>query len=98
MNLYSRIRYRREILGMSQDELANRLGYKDRSTIAKIEAGINDITQSKIQAFAKALNTTTAWLMGWDESSESMHMTDDDVIIAFAYRMATEEEKAKIDI
>lgn len=68
MNLYSRIKMRREELGMSQDELAARLGYKDRSTIAKIEAGVNDITQSKIKSFADALNTTTAWLMGWEDT------------------------------
>jgi len=72
MNLYSRIKKRREELGMSQDELAVRLGYKDRSTIAKIEAGVNDITQSKIKSFADALETTTAWLMGWEDTAESI--------------------------
>jgi transcriptional regulator with XRE-family HTH domain len=52
---------------MSQDELASKLGYKSRSTIAKIESGENDITQSKIVEFAKALETTPAYLMGWDD-------------------------------
>ena len=66
MELYTRIRMRREELGLSQTELAHRLGYKDRSTIAKIEAGINDITQTKIAAFAKALQTTPGELMGWE--------------------------------
>lgn len=55
---------------MSQEELANKIGYKDRSTIAKIEAGINDITQSKVVAFANALETTPAWLMGWKDDPE----------------------------
>ena len=50
---------------MSQTELAELLGYSDRSAIAKIEKGINDITQSKIEAFAEALHTTPAYLMGW---------------------------------
>ncbi len=68
MTLYDRIRSRRIELQMSQDELANKLGYKSRSTIAKIESGENDITQSKIVEFAKALDTTPAYLMGWDES------------------------------
>jgi transcriptional regulator with XRE-family HTH domain len=67
MDLYSRIRSRRESLGMSQDDLASKMGYKDRSTIAKIEAGVNDITQSKIIAFATALQTTPAYLMGWTD-------------------------------
>ena len=58
MELYKRIKARREELGMSQEELATKLGYKSRSTINKIEMGKNDITQSKIIAFANALQTT----------------------------------------
>ncbi|WP_337485523.1 helix-turn-helix transcriptional regulator [Phascolarctobacterium succinatutens] len=64
MTLYDRIRARREELNMSQEELAKRLGYKSRSTIAKIESGENDITQSKIVAFAKALGLKPSYLMG----------------------------------
>ena len=70
MNIGYRIRKRREELGLSQEELANRLGYKSRSTINKIEAGVNDIVQSKIIAFAEALNTTPAYLMGWEENAD----------------------------
>lgn len=68
MRLYERIKSRREELGLSQEELAHRVGYKDRSSIAKIESGVNDITQSKIAIFAKALETTTLWLMGDTEA------------------------------
>ena len=67
MELYNRIKTLREGLGMSQAELAEKLGYSDRSTIAKIESGKNDIVQSKIRAFADALDTTTAYLMGWTD-------------------------------
>ena len=63
MELYKRIKARREELGMSQEELATKLGYKSRSTINKIEMGKNDITQSKIIAFANALQTTPSYLM-----------------------------------
>jgi len=66
MELSKRIRARREELNLSQDELAKLLGYKSRSTIAKIESGENDLSQTKIEAFAKALQTTTSYLMGWD--------------------------------
>ena len=64
MQLKDRIRQRREELGLSQDELAKRLGYKSRSSINKIELGKTDIAQSKIVAFANALNTTPGYLMG----------------------------------
>ena len=59
-----RIRQRREALGMSQEELAARMGYRSKSSITKIEKGINDIPQNKLEDFAAALETTTAWLLG----------------------------------
>ena len=68
MKFWDRIRVRREELNLSQDELAKRMGYKSRSTINKIELGINDVSQSKIVAFAKALDTTVGYLMGDDET------------------------------
>ena len=58
-----RIKKRREELNMTQDELAKILGYKSRSTINKIESGINDVSHSKIDALAKALKTTPAFLL-----------------------------------
>lgn len=70
MNLGKNIRNRREQLGLSQIDLAKMLGYKDRSTIAKIESGVNDITQSKVFAIANALETTPAALMGLDSNPQ----------------------------
>lgn len=61
-----RIKLKREELGLTQEELANKLGYKSKTTIAKIESGTNDIVQSKVVKFADALETTVAYLMGWD--------------------------------
>ena len=69
-DIYQRIKMRREELGLSQEALAKRMGYKSKSSINKIEMGINDIPQSKVLAFARALNTTTAYLMGDDNSRE----------------------------
>lgn len=65
MTLYENIKARRLFLNLSQRELADKLGYKSTSTIAKIEAGKNDIPQSKIKAFAEALETTPGSLMGY---------------------------------
>lgn len=63
----SRIRNRREELGLSQDELGKRLGYKSRSSINKIELDQRSLTQSKIKAIADALETTPSYIMGWNE-------------------------------
>ena len=70
--LYLNIRHLRESLGMSQEELAQKTGYKSRTSIAKIEAGKVDLSQSKILQFADALGTTTAYLMGWEELKDSL--------------------------
>lgn len=75
MPLCQTIRLLREQLGLSQDELAKRLGYRSRSTIAKIESGSNDIPQSKIAAFAAALETTPAHLLGLEVTSHQPSAT-----------------------
>lgn len=65
-SIYERIKQRRNELGLTVEELANRMGYKDKSSISKIENGKADIPTSKVVAFAKALETTTAYLLGAD--------------------------------
>ena len=66
MKLYENIRALRKALGLSQEELAILTGYTSRSSIAKIENGGVDLSQSKIEAFAKALHTTPQKLMDDD--------------------------------
>ena len=70
VTLYDRIKSRRTELGLTVEELAHKMGYKDKSSISKIENGKADIPQSKIAAFADALQTTPAYLMGWEEQPE----------------------------
>lgn len=67
MTIYERIKYLREERGMSQQELAEKVGYKTASAVNKIELGLRDINQSKIVEFAKALNTTPSYLLGDDQ-------------------------------
>jgi len=85
---------------MSQEELAKRLGYKSRSTIAKIESGENDITQSKIVAFAKALGVKPGYLMGWEdvpEPSSSLSLTQQEETHIKKYRQLDADGKEEID-
>lgn len=70
-NIGENIRRRREELGLTQVDLAARLGYKSKSSINKIELGINDLPQKKIMQFAEALHTTPGVLMGWVSESTS---------------------------
>lgn len=66
-----RIKARRLELNMSQDELARLVGYKSRSSINKIESDGRLLPQRKIMEIANALNTTPAYIMGWEESNET---------------------------
>ena len=62
--LSRRILQRRLELGLSQEELAQRMGYRSKSSITKLEKGINDLPRAKLEELAAALDTTPAWLMG----------------------------------
>lgn len=67
MTIYDRIRSLREEKGMSQQELAELVGFKTASAVNKIELGLRDINQTKIFLFAKALGTTPSYLLDGDE-------------------------------
>lgn len=68
MTMYDRIRKLRLEHGMSQEDLAKKVGYKGRSMIARVESGQVDISQSKVKAFAAALDTTIDYLMDGREN------------------------------
>ncbi|MDD2956681.1 MAG: XRE family transcriptional regulator [Oscillospiraceae bacterium] len=68
MEIHDMIKLLRVKKGMSQEQLAAKTGYRDRSSIAKIESGKVDLSQSKIALFAAALHTTPAHLMGWEDT------------------------------
>lgn len=61
--IYERIRELRLSRGMSQHELAKKVGYEGRSAISKVESGERDISQSMIQKYADALGVTPIYLL-----------------------------------
>lgn len=67
MTTYDNIKKRRNELNLSQQDLADKLGYTDRSTIARIESGLVDLSISKAEAFAKALKIPVTELVEWIE-------------------------------
>lgn len=90
-----RIKERREELGITQEELAVRVGYKSKSTVNKIEVGKNELRQKNIKAFADALLTTPAYLMGWTDEKAPL-LTSEELNILLAYRDAGDETKNNI--
>lgn len=70
MTVYEKIRQLREEQGLSQQDLADKMGYKSRSAINKIELGLRDISHSKVIAFAEALGVSPAYLFGWSDDKQ----------------------------
>lgn len=70
MTTGERIRSLREKHGFTQAQLAEMTGYTDRSSITKIESGKAELSESKIAAFAKALHTTPAVILGLSDIPE----------------------------
>lgn len=91
----ARVRRQREAVGLSQEELAKRLGYGGKSSISRIESGLNEIPQSKMAGFASALDTTIEYLMGWENvpraKPEGLSPEEMDLILCF--RRADERDK-----
>lgn len=74
MTIGERVRRRREMLpDFTQEKLAKLVGFEGRAAINKIEKGITKIPAEKIMAYAKALKTSPAYLMGWVDDPELTH-------------------------
>jgi len=58
-----KIKERRIELGMTQDELAKKLGYKTRSTITKIEKNENDVNQTTLKKISEALDVQPTYFI-----------------------------------
>lgn len=68
MTVGERIKLIREEKGLSQEELAKRLGLKNKSSVCKIEKSGNKVSSPSIYKYAEALGTTVARVMGWTDS------------------------------
>ncbi len=69
MGIGENIRLRRHMLDMTLEEVAARVGIS-RQTLSRYETGvISNIPADNVEALAKALDTTPAFLMGWEEET-----------------------------
>ena len=65
-----RIKERRENLHMTQGELAEKIGYKHKSSISLIERGKTCLRIPDLFLFAKALNVEPSYIAGIDFLTE----------------------------
>ena len=88
MNVGERIKQRRKSMKMSADQLAERVGVS-RSTIFRYEKGdIEKLPTNKLTDIAEILQTTPAYLMGWD--------TDDEKKLISMYNQLSEIRQKKV--
>ena len=71
MTMGEKIKDRRKALGMTQQELAEKMGFKTRSHISVIEQGERNIPVNKIKELAKILDISPEYLVGWRNTLES---------------------------
>ena len=67
MTIGQRIRNRRIEMSMTQEQLANKIGYKERSVICHIEKGDHSVSIPTLEKIAEALKCSPAYLAGWSE-------------------------------
>lgn len=76
MTIGERIKERRKQLGLTVDELSERLN-KNRATIYRYESNdIEKLPTTVLEPLAKALEVTPAYLMGWEENAEVTSNSD----------------------
>lgn len=69
----------RKAAGLSQEDLAEKLGFSHKSSISKIELGKNDIPTGKIEALAEALGVDPGALLNPNHKIISEKKQDPDL-------------------
>lgn len=94
MTIGERIKHRREELGLSQSELARRVGYRSRSSINKLEKDDkNGVSREQLYNIAKALRVTPSYLMGWEDEEVAVITAEQELIIEKFFRLTPEHQQ-----
>ena len=83
MTIGEKIKARRIELGWSQQQLADKMDYTSKSTITRIEKGINDVAQKNIKKFADVLGVSIAYLMDWTDEDSKLAVNKDNELAEF---------------
>ena len=96
MTVADKIRTRREELGLSQEELAKKLGLKSRSSITRLEKSGDDISMKDVERLSEALDCSKLYLMGWQDDPKMTGTEQEQQFVAL-YSQLNERDKALID-
>lgn len=94
MTIGDKIKYYRERIGMSQDELAKKVGYNSRSAVCKIESGNRELRQKGIILFANALGIDPVMLL--DDRKSATPILEKEILIPEVATVAAGFDKLPI--
>ena len=94
MEWFERIKILRKQRGWSQDTLAQKAGYTDRSMISKIEKGVVDLQRSQLIRFAEIFDVSPSWLLG---DIDIQQYKDDNGVLVMKVKGAELPEVSDID-
>lgn len=98
MTTGERIKQRRIELGLTQLELAQRLGNKSRASVCTVENDKEDLTTSRIRQYAEALECSPAYLMGWETLVSATAKNIQDRELLDRYHNVSPETRNSIDL
>ena len=108
MTIGQRIKQRRLELGLTQEELARRMGNSSRASVCTVERDKEDLTIERIKKYAEALECEPGYLTGWVGTHEKepirpdSFVVDADVPIAIEmyerYKSAPPEIRAAVEL
>lgn len=93
MTVGERIKTLRVSLGMSQEELAKKIGYKSRTSVNKIEESTRDLPLDRIQKVALALDVPPSVLMGWKEDARIHDGTKDATFLRLFHTLSERDQE-----
>lgn len=96
MTVADKVKARREELGLSQAQLAEKLGLKSRSSVTRIEKSGDDISLKDVGRLSVALNCTPLYLMGWDKAEVNEQRVKEKHFIDL-YSQLNDSEKVVVD-
>jgi|LSQX01.3.fsa_nt_gb transcriptional regulator with XRE-family HTH domain len=99
MTIGERIKHRRKQIGMSVDELAQKLG-KNRTTIYRYESDeIENLPLNVLEPLAKILNVSPGYLMGWEDFNIRLIQSNFDGVKAWSNnKLLSSSEKSIINM
>lgn len=102
MTTADRIKNRRIELGLTQLEVAKRLGLTSKAAVSKIESQGDDVSLKNVKKFGEALGCSIAYLMGWEDEKEQSDKDDEflskeDAEFITLYRQLSDEQKKLVD-